>query len=120
MLDHKAAQVKRFAAELFVAELSAGQQHGFQQFGGVHAAAQSAAEPDALFSGFRKEGRAAGEKAAAQSQQTVAHRALRGNRADGSGAKRPGASGARAKKVRVSIEISSDIEVFKEARKRAK
>ena len=83
MLDHKAAQVKRFAAELFVAELSAGQQHGFQQFGGVHAAAQSAAEPDALFSGFRKEGRAAGEKAAAQSQQTVAHRALRGNRADG-------------------------------------
>ena len=32
----------------------------------------------------------------------------------GSGAKRPGASGARAKKVRVNIKISSDIKILKE------
>ena len=82
-LDHAAAQAERLAAQFLVAELRAGQQHGFQQLGRVHAAAQRAAEPRALLPGLREDGRAAGEQAAAQCQEAVARRALRGNRADG-------------------------------------
>ena len=81
--DYAAAQGERLTAKLFVAQLGGGQQHGFKNIGRVHAAAQCAAEPDALLAGFREQGSTTGEQPAAQGEQTVAHRAAGRDRADG-------------------------------------
>ena len=59
------------------------EKHGFKNIGRVHAAAQCAAEPDALFAGFGEQRSTAGEQPAAQGEQTVAHRAAGRDRADG-------------------------------------
>ena len=111
-LDHAAAQAERLAAQFFVAELRAGQQHGFQQLGRVHAAAQRAAEPRALLPGLGEDGRAAegaGRRAVPRGGRAL--RPVRKPRRRAAG--ETTWCGAAQAKVRVNIKISSDIKILK-------